>query len=509
MKHPDIKTLLLGLLIALGIPACGGGGGSAASLAGIGGTGITSTGTITGFGSIFVNGVEYQSGSANVTIDGTSANDTALKLGMVVTVKGSIDSSGTRGTADSIMNSAELKGPITAPPLTDPNNMQRKTLTVMGKSVIVDAVSTTFDGNFTFNTIAQNNVVEVNGFIDANGALLATRIEKKGDFSTSTIVEAKGNISAFCPPTIIPCTSFSLDNVLTVNYDPTTLDLASLNILQKLTTGSLVKVKGNYNSSGNTINATKFEAEDTGIPQEDGARVELQGVISQFNSPSTVFLVNGQKVDASQAALKPTNLNLANGITVEVEGSISNGTIIASEIKGREGSIEVRAFVSAVDSTNKILQLEITSGHSVSITVDNNQTQMEDETNQVAPKDLLTDLRTGDHLEIEAYQDNGTLIATHVKRISKTEDTAIKLQGPIEGPLDSSSNFDPTPQTIMILGNTFSIQTSTVFIANEQITSAGMFFNKLTKGAIVKVLDNQDPNLATTGDGIAEEMTTE
>ncbi len=430
--------------------------------------------------------------------------DTDLKLGMVVTVKGSIDNSGTQGTASSITFSPELQGPITGIVL-DPNNTQRKTLTIIGKQVVVDAVSTTFDGNVTFNSIIQNDIVEATGFSDANGNLQATRIEKTGTHQTGTIqVELKGTIQSFAQP---PQQSFMLDgNTLPIIFDNNT-DMSSLT-QGSFNVGSLVKITATYNGTNSTITAIKIEPEDTGIPQEDGAQVELQGVITQFNGPSD-FLVNGQKVDASLAALKPANLNLANDITVEVEGSISNGKIIASEVKGREGSIEVRAFVSSIDSTNKILQLEITSGHFVSITVDSNQTQMEDETNQVAPQDLLTDLRTGDHLEIEAYQDNGSLIATHVKRISKNEDTAIKLQGPVAGPLDNADNFDPISQTLMILGNTFRIQTATVFIANEQPTSAGTFFSNLTKGVIVKVTDNLVPSFGATGDDIAEKMSIE
>ena len=51
-----IFTSLAGAVFALS--GCGGGGGGD-SLAGIGGTGKIASGTITGFGSIFVNDVEY------------------------------------------------------------------------------------------------------------------------------------------------------------------------------------------------------------------------------------------------------------------------------------------------------------------------------------------------------------------------------------------------------------------------------------------------------------------
>ena len=52
-----IRNLLAGLIIGMALASCGGGGGQVAE-GGIGGTGI-STGTVTGFGSVYVNGVKY------------------------------------------------------------------------------------------------------------------------------------------------------------------------------------------------------------------------------------------------------------------------------------------------------------------------------------------------------------------------------------------------------------------------------------------------------------------
>ena len=51
-----ISAGIAAVLVAIG--GCGGGGSS--NVAGIGGTGKIASGTITGFGSIFVNGIEYE-----------------------------------------------------------------------------------------------------------------------------------------------------------------------------------------------------------------------------------------------------------------------------------------------------------------------------------------------------------------------------------------------------------------------------------------------------------------
>ena len=64
MTRAILHSLLSAVFVSI-LASCGGGGGSA----GIGGTGITSGGTITGFGSIFVNGVKYNTDAATVSGD--------------------------------------------------------------------------------------------------------------------------------------------------------------------------------------------------------------------------------------------------------------------------------------------------------------------------------------------------------------------------------------------------------------------------------------------------------
>ena len=74
---------LAGLVVGL-VVACGGGGGG--SFAGIDRLGVTS-GTITGFGSIFVNGVEYETGNGTTyLVDDSEGAETDLRVGQVVTI---------------------------------------------------------------------------------------------------------------------------------------------------------------------------------------------------------------------------------------------------------------------------------------------------------------------------------------------------------------------------------------------------------------------------------------
>ncbi len=102
--------------IALTLVACGG---SDTDVAGIGGSGYISSGSITGFGSVYVNGVKFETDSATFDVDGTSGTQDDLAIGMVVKVNGSINADGVTGTASSISFDDELQGPVSGPIIYD------------------------------------------------------------------------------------------------------------------------------------------------------------------------------------------------------------------------------------------------------------------------------------------------------------------------------------------------------------------------------------------------------
>ena len=71
------------------------------------------TGVITGFGSVFINGVEYETDSAEVsTDDNAGASETDLHVGMVITLNGEVNEDGITGNASSIHYDEQLKGPL-------------------------------------------------------------------------------------------------------------------------------------------------------------------------------------------------------------------------------------------------------------------------------------------------------------------------------------------------------------------------------------------------------------
>ncbi len=169
-----VGSLALAATALLG--ACGGGGGDTAGV-GTGGTGSFSVGTVTGFGSVFVNGIRYEDNGARlIDDDGTvkvlGTDDNPLKIGMVVEVTGSVDDSGTVRSATQIAYGAEIKGPVTAV------DAAAGTFNVFG--ITVRTTTTTVYDNFGgVATLAAGNVVEVHGQPDTNGRIVATYVERE------------------------------------------------------------------------------------------------------------------------------------------------------------------------------------------------------------------------------------------------------------------------------------------------------------------------------------------
>ena len=167
--------------VALLVAGCGGGGGGATD----GGTtsnpppatGSTKTtfvtGAIAGFGSVIVNGVRYDTDSAQVSIEDKPATAAELKVGEVIHLTAEVDAQGV-ARAKSITQDHLIQGAVQAV------DTVAGTLTIAGQVITVDN-ETMFDDSIPTRTlagIAVGDLIEVHGFAAAGGTARATRIEK-------------------------------------------------------------------------------------------------------------------------------------------------------------------------------------------------------------------------------------------------------------------------------------------------------------------------------------------
>ncbi|MGB5718627.1 MAG: DUF5666 domain-containing protein [Gammaproteobacteria bacterium] len=478
-----IASLALGVLIV----ACGGGGGSVAG-GGIGGTGITS-GSVTGFGSVFVNGIEFETDGASRTVDdetdisdGTD-DDTVLGIGMVVTITGIVNADGVTGIAESIEYDNEVEGPVAEAPVEDLDGVT-KTFDIFNTTVVVDRNATVFVAT-VYDSLTQNDLLEVSGYYDAGGNLLATRIEKQGVLVLGVSeVEIRGTVSGFDG-----IDTFLLGGV-TVTFEGTTEfeDLPGT-----VANGQYVEVEGTL-ATASSITASRIELEEEGFDDVD--EISLEGIVTDFNGISD-FRVAGQRVNASNATFEPGSLktSIADGDQVEVEGSIVNGILKAEEVEQRGGDVRVSAIVVSKNSTAGTITLRIVSGESDLTISTNTQTQIEDKRDEQIPFDV-SNINVGDYLNIEGYVDgNGNIVAAQIEREQPGD---IELRGPADVPPTIGGNL---AGIVSIFGIEIDTDDETEFENASEAPIDGVdFFSNVSDGDLIAFEDELPAN------GVADEV---
>jgi hypothetical protein len=330
------RLALVALLAGAGmivLPSCGGGGGGG-DTAGVdtGGTGAFSSGRISGFGSVIVNGVRYEDNAARIGDDDGDVvlgpND--LRLGMVVRVQAGAITAGSgdtlpSATATSITVESQTKGPVESKTAPD-------TLVVFGQTVKVDA-ATVFEEGLTFAAIAPGNILEVSGFADAAGVVTATRIERENNANEFKVRGTIANHDAAARTFTIGTAKFIY---------PTSARLPSA----ALQNGLFVRVRTQTvaDANGNWV-ANRIDLRNA---FEDRSEAEVEGILV---STGGVLSVNGITLDVSRLAAGAATALV--GRRVEAEGQIVNGTLVVREIKLDDDAaeVDVRGTLADVNTT--------------------------------------------------------------------------------------------------------------------------------------------------------------
>jgi hypothetical protein len=337
MKAYYPKSIVLVLLSALMLISCGGTSGGTSAGGGIGGTGNISSGPITAFGSIVVNGTEFDTSNAAIIVDGEEigvGDDIVLDnldIGMVVTVYGTGSEDDGSAVADRVTYNDNVEGPVES--ISD-RDATTKEIVVLGQTVIVNVI-TEFRGT-TFDTIALNDVVAVSGLLDETRAIWATFLEK----TDGVVFEVTG----FVQNLDTNLETFDI-NDLTVNYslaDTTGLPGGAP------ANGLFVEVEGTLDAGGGEMLATEIElADELGV--QDADEIEVTGFVTDFVSVFE-FTVGNQVVvhtDVDTEFVDGTSQDIALGVKLEAEGSLENGILLADEVEFWEpDQIEVEGLVT-------------------------------------------------------------------------------------------------------------------------------------------------------------------
>jgi hypothetical protein len=330
--------------------ACGGGSGdvgaNVAAWPGTGGTGITATGPVAGFGSVIVNGTRFEDSTAKVFFDGlpqTDGDTSLLRLGMVANVAGQLSSATTTptavikalGTAKRIEVWSIAQGTISSV-------LSATTFKVAGMSIVVDA-GTVFSGAMSINDLNTQTIVRVWGQPMAAdfSQWSATRIEvSNGSDTIST-----GQI-------VLRNTTATLNGIVLTGSE------------MPLTNGQLVRAVGSLASSAtaNTLTVGKNKTDMTVLNSNAPAKgyAELEGFVTSVvlsTNTATIAKVaritlGATEVDTSGATF--SGATIAVGKRVEVQGNWNSGVLSATKVsvKFEEETQEVEMDATVQEYTS-------------------------------------------------------------------------------------------------------------------------------------------------------------
>lgn len=323
------------ILTGATLTACGGGG-DLMALPGTGGTGspFYAQGSISGFGSVLLNGVRFDDTLAHITLDGQAGQATDLRLGMVAGVQGErlgVDpvSGLTLGNASAIQVWSIAQGPVTGVSASD--------FEVAGMRIHTDA-NTSLDGITGSAALQVGQAVRVWGLQAGSDGRqwTATRVAlvnaSTSRVTTGLVQRSNGSM---------------LLNGWVLAGEAT----------KSLQDGQLVRVQGAPGEPGTSqrLQVTDARVLDAGFDNRGQGPVEIEALVTALLSPNR-FKIGAITVEASPGALASLSAPLRMGERVEVKGSWSSGVLLANRIEREDQetrTLEIEArieqFVSAAD----------------------------------------------------------------------------------------------------------------------------------------------------------------
>lgn len=289
------------------------GGGDDSSGVGSGGTGVstadaTGVGAVDGAGSIFVNGLRYDTKTAVGQLEDA---DNGIQLGMSVKVTGPVNADFTRGIARRVESAADLRGPV------ESVDAASGSFAILGTTVTTDEATVWADLPGPA-ALATGLTLQVWGLPAGPGVLRATRVEQRSP-SAPILTGTVQNLDAVQR-------RFMLGR-LVVDYAGAALGASPDG--RALAEGTLVRVRGN--AAGGRIVATQVQWWYP-LPATEAGTAQFAGVVTDFAGLGSMRVL-GFPVDASQALVTggPAG-SVGNGVKVQVAGVVIDGVLRASKL---------------------------------------------------------------------------------------------------------------------------------------------------------------------------------
>ena len=348
-----LAALALGLVV--GLSACGGGGATSASGSATPNMAqATSSGAISAFGSVFVNGHEFDTSQAQWVNDDTGVKSaagilTGLEVGMVVDVDQAPSSSASAPVAQLLHLHPLARGYV------DAIDTTAGTLSVMGQSVQLNASTVYSDHRACVSATPSTctAVTTASGLVATSGSggsavpgsYVAVHGYLFGAGSTSSIVanlvvvnDVQSGPDAFKaegPATLSSAPSLSIGGLaVDLSAAKCTSNGSVSPCASAFSNGAVVAVGA---ASAPALPASSFAASWARSAarvavDSAGSPVEVEGMVSSVSSAPASFVLRGTTVDASNLPLSSLP---AVGDKVAVQGVLaaSGTTLTASSIK--------------------------------------------------------------------------------------------------------------------------------------------------------------------------------
>ena len=438
-----IKLILI-IGIALSFLSCGSEDNTYAG-GGIGGTGVISTGTVTEIGSVWVNGIEYDTGNADIYINdllaGTGDQTVIdnLNPGHVVVVNGKTHSDDT-GQADRVLYSSTLIGPIDEIEAPDDYNrifhILEQVVVITGETVVMGEL----------DDFGRGNLVEVSGFIDDSGNIQAFFISK---MSETTLPGDRLRVTGIISDLDEDDKTFNL-NTLRMSYASAELTGPLIHSMEE---GLWVHVSG-YLALGNPEFIADNVRPYNRLEEYDNLEIEIEGIVGSdlFNGR---FSLEGYLIDIKDTTkFVGGNLEeILSGTRVEVEGAFSGDILIAKRIKFKT-SFKVESELASKDGINQTLLLSGLGDLSISVNM---------ATKYNGINKAFDALSIGDHLTIRGWIAPDDVLLANMVTSTAVGNKKVSIKGLIseintpylsisaieinvdELPLDGFFNGDETP----------------------------------------------------------------
>ncbi len=321
-----LKSLAITGMTAL-LVACGGGSDDDDEVSS-GSSPVVARGVITQLGSIYVNGVKYETpNGGSYSDDDFTSSVASYEVGQVVSIRGRRNSDGATGVADVVEYEAEIEGAALGGKIN-------------GVNILITPKTNTDD--ITGSTLLDRQRYEVSGVWIDDSTLEATYIENDDDAED----EIKGFVESVGP------SSFVVRGITFDGYGG----------VPALTKDDFVEVHfaaATCSTPPNvTCTLTEVELEDDFFDDAEGPEIEIEGAASldttgcpagaDFRIDMTCIDWDNKPARFMDGLVGPADV--VQGSRVEAEGHIVGGLLVADKIKGRGNRVRVSSVAGNVNA---------------------------------------------------------------------------------------------------------------------------------------------------------------